>query len=122
MTQHQIEVIATLTEAISNRKQISFVYKAPGDNLPGLRYGNPHAVYYHTPKSEPLAKFMHLDLVQLRGPSKSGGLPGWRCYKIDCMYDVSIVEDDNEFLVNIEYKPYSDRYRRTIIKIELPYD
>lgn len=124
-------VIEKLTKAIENRKPIEFEYNKPG-KIPGIRIGNPHALYiFHSkdPKKEPMTK---LDLVQIDGVSDSElekPFPDFRQFFLKDLSNIKILEDHSVFdplyeKLNAEtgemekrYNPESDYYKNPIAKV-----
>lgn len=104
-----------LKEAIEKRMPISFEYNKPG-KTPGIRVGNPHAVYVMRKKdgSEPTK----VDVVQTSGVSDSGqAFPSFRMFDLTELSKIKICAVDKPFEVSDEYKAESDRYKYVIAKV-----
>lgn len=105
-----MEVLEILKLAISQQKQISYEYEAPGRAI-GVRIGNPHAIFIST------ANNVNIDIHKISGvktdPSKL--LPDWRQYTVLNIRNVVILE--NGFSIAKGYNPNSKQYSRVIAKI-----
>ncbi len=120
-----------LISAIENRKPITFEYNKEG-KTPGIRKGNPHALYifeYKDPNKESKTK---LDLVQTGGVSDSieeKPFPDFRQFFITDLSNIEILENEPDFepfyeKLNEEtgemekkYNPESDNYKNPLAKV-----
>lgn len=123
--------IEKLTNAIENRKPITFEYNKEG-KIAGTRMGNPHALYifeYKDPSKESKVK---LDLVQTGGVSDSRDekpFPDFRQFFITDLSNIEVLEKEPDFEPLYEklnedtgemerrYNPESDYYRNPIAKV-----
>jgi len=107
-----------LTEAIRNRKQISFEYNKPGKTS-GVRIGNPHAVFILTTKGGIQSTKIHI--VQTGGVSDSKEekpFPDFRMFNIEDLSNLKILNDLPSFEPFLEkYNPGWDGYKDVIEKV-----
>jgi hypothetical protein len=123
--------IEKLTRAIESQKPITFEYNKIG-KTPGLRFGNPHALYIFSPKNPAIPKTTKLDLVQTAGVSDSKiekPFPDFRQFNITDLSNIEILENETKFEPMLEkfdvekgtmvkmYNPESERYQNVIAKI-----
>ena len=83
----------TLIQAIEELKPISFEYNKPG-KTPGMRTGNPHAIYIFTAQSGKQSTKVHI--VQTDGVSDSkdeNPFPDFRTFNIENLSEVKILID-----------------------------
>lgn len=103
-----------LIEAIKEKNQISFEYNKP-EKTPGIRIGNPYAVFIHTAKSGKKSTKIHL--VQTSGVSDSlDDFPNFRMFNIEDLSNVTILDDKFED-IHSSYNPEWDGYKDIIEKI-----
>jgi hypothetical protein len=107
--------ISLISDAIKLRRPIMFEYQSPADSTRGRRVGNPYVLHY--PSNDDHESKVLLSLFQTSGVSKSGHSNGWKEFDVQYISGLSIVEGDNIFPINSEYKPNSNRYNRSIIKV-----
>ena len=104
-----------LKEAIKNRRPIRFQYNKPG-KTPGIRIGEPHAVFIMRKKDESESTKVHI--VQTAGVSDSGQeLPSFRMFDLEELSDVSIDDSGAPFSPSPQYNPQWDGYKFVIAKI-----
>ena len=108
--------IEILKKAMESRKPISFEYNKPDKTL-GKRIGNPHAIYIHSSTGNVL-----VDLYQTDGVSESASrgdksLPDWGTFNIECMNNIIILKNNEDFNIASGYNSYSDRYNNSIFLV-----
>ncbi len=104
-----------LKEAIEAQKPISFQYNKPG-KTPGIRIGNPHAVWVMRKKDGTESTKVHI--VQTEGVSDSGQeLPSFRMFDLEVLSQVEILDDRNSFDISEQYNPEWDGYSFVIAKV-----
>ena len=107
-----------LIKAIKNRKPVSFEYNKPG-KTPGLRIGNPHAVFIFTSKADEKSTKIHI--VQTSGVSDTKDekpFPDFRMFNIEDLSDLTILEEQPDFEPFYEkYNPEWEGYKDIIEKI-----
>jgi len=105
-----------LTQAIKERKPISFQYIKPGKTS-GNRIGNTHAIFLSTKNDG--TQSTHVHIVQTSGvtdePEET--FPKWNTFKIEFLTDIEILENAPTFEIDPLYKPNSPMYSRVIEKI-----
>src|SRR3989344_7285797 len=107
-------VIEQLVLAMQNRKPISFEYRQEG-KPPGLRIGNPHAVFKGRNKNGIDNVYVHI--VQTGGVSETLQIfPDWRMFFADKIFGVQIMEAEPIFAINDGYNPNAPMYSQTIYK------
>jgi len=107
-----------LTEAIRNRKQISFEYNKLG-KISGERIGNPHAVFILTTLAG--IKSTKIHIVQTGGVSDSKvekPFPDFRMFNIEDLSNLKLLNNLPIFEPFFEkYKPEWDGYKDVIEKV-----
>ncbi|WP_299325330.1 WYL domain-containing protein [uncultured Maribacter sp.] len=105
-----------LTQAIREKRQISFEYNKPG-KTPGQRIGNPYAIFILTAKSGAQSTKVHL--VQTAGVSDSKDIspfPDFRMFNIQELSNIILL--DTTFKANSEkYNPSWEGYKDVIAKV-----
>ena len=105
----------TIAKAIKERKPIQFTYVKPGKN-PGLRYGDPHAIFVNTTKAGVRSTKVHI--AQTAGVSDSGiPFPSFRMFDIDDLVVNSILSDDPVFQNHPDYNPNWEGYSEVIEQV-----
>lgn len=91
-----------IVEAIKSGRSIQFEYNRQG-SANGIRYADPHILYVTK------NGYSHLDVFKTGGVSTdpSQRLPDWRCYDINFMSNIVILQP---FTRASGYKPYSSKY------------
>jgi hypothetical protein len=103
-----------LKKAIETRMPISFEYKPA--KTPGVRIGNPHAVFIMRRKDGSESTKVHV--VQTSGVSDSGQeFPSFRMFNLADISNVAIRTADAPFAVSAQYNPKWDNYKYVIAKI-----
>ena len=113
--------LSTLTEAINNKKVISYEYDKKGkDNVVGKRIGQPFAVFDFISKSGERTTKVHI--VQTGGVSNSkteSKLPSFRTYNLDDLRNIKVT---NEFFLppyHEDYNPNWDGYKKAKVKLKV---
>jgi predicted DNA-binding transcriptional regulator YafY len=81
-----------LIDAVRQHRAVELLYRSRGRL--DARTVHPHAVYRSSSGD------LHLDGVQVSGPTQSGQLPGWRDFKLMKVVDVRVLDS--------EFRPASD--------------
>ena len=107
-----------LLKATRERKPISFEYNKP-DKTPGIRIGNPHAVFIFTSKAG--AKSTKIHLVQTAWVSDSkdeSPFPDFRMFNIEDLTNIEILTEMESFEPFSEkYNPNWEGYKDTLEKV-----
>jgi hypothetical protein len=104
-----------IVKAIKSRKPISFEYVRDG-KVAGFRSGNPHAAFSGTTKDGADRIWVHI--VQTGGVSDTSiGFPDWRTFILEYMQQVTILEDEPEFIIHEDYRPDSEMYVSVLAKV-----
>ncbi len=104
-----------LKKAIEARKPISFTYNKLG-KTPGIRIGNPHAVWVMRKKDGTESTKVHV--LQTEGISDSNEkLPSFRLFDLGEMRDVVVHEDQPQFEADSAYNPEWNGYTFVVAKI-----
>ena len=104
-----------LKKAIARQVPVEFQYNKPG-KTPGIRVGNPHAVFIMRKKDGTESTKVHL--VQVSGVSDSGQeLPSFRMFDLDEVTDVVVLESAEKFEPSDGYNPTWEGYKFVIAKI-----
>ena len=108
-----MNVLQILKNTIAEKVPIQFNYNRPG-KTPGIRIGNPHAVFIKRLKSGEEQVYVHI--WQTGGVSDSGPeLPGWRQFFLNDITDVAPLPDSAPFIIAAGYNPAF--YEFPIVKI-----
>ena len=102
-----------ITQAIELRKPVRFRYVKEGKN-PGVRIGNPHALFVH-----PSTRNLQVEMYQTDGVSDSDlneGLP-WRKFLVEFFKDAEVLSEVPDFLVGEGYNPDSFLYYEAKMRI-----
>jgi hypothetical protein len=107
--------LSELKRAIEVQKPISFTYNKPG-KTPGVRIGNPHAVWVMRKKDGSDSTKVHV--VQVSGVSDSGQeLPSFRMFDLNELGNVSMINEAEQFVVSEQYNPEWPNYTCVLAKI-----
>lgn len=107
--------LSKLKCAIEERKPISFTYNKPG-KISGVRIGNPHAIWVMRKKDGSESTKVHI--VQTDGVSDSGqSFPSFRMFDLSELGDISVIENDPQFVIAAEYNPEWSGYTFVIAKV-----
>jgi predicted DNA-binding transcriptional regulator YafY len=90
-----------LIDAIRDRRVVEIDYRG------GSRIVHPHAVYRSS------AGALCLDALQVTGESRSGGLPGWRVFKLMQIRQLSVL--DATFAREPDYEPGAEKYQHGLL-------
>ena len=108
-----MSTLQILKNTITDKVPIQFNYNRPG-KTPGVRTGNPHAVYIKPLKSG--EEQIYVDVWQTGGVSDSGPeLPGWRKFFLNDITDIVPLADRAPFVIAPGYNP--TYYKFPIAKI-----
>lgn len=111
--EYNMGTLQILKNTIADKVPIQFNYNRPG-KTPGIRTGNPHAVFIKRLKSGEEQVYVHV--WQTGGVSDSGPeLPGWRQFFLNDMSDVMPLPDRAPFVIAPGYN--SAYYEFPIVKI-----
>lgn len=112
-----MNALEPLIQAISNKNSISFEYNKEG-KAPGIRIGNPYAVFIFTAKNTKVQS-TKVHIVQTAGVSDSKEInpfPSFRMYNIEDLSNVTVLDDT--FIANNEsYNSEWEGYKDVIAKI-----
>ncbi len=104
-----------LTTAIQNQLPISFTYNKK-DKDPGIRIGNPHAVFIMKRKDGHESTRVHI--VQTEGVSDSGeAFPSFRLFDLSEIDEIVLLSDRKRFDISPQYNPDWPGYTFTICRI-----
>lgn len=104
-----------LCEAIQNRNAIHFTYNKP-DKTPGVRIGNPHAVFIHMSKAGVRSTKVHI--AQTSGVSDSQKpFPSFRIFDVDDLTIQKVIEQGAPFSIHPDYNPNWEGYSEAISKV-----
>ncbi len=104
-----------LKEAIEKRMPITFEYNKP-DKTPGVRVGNPHAIFIMRKKDGSESTKVHI--VQTSGVSDSKQeFPSFRQFNLTEISNVRIKETDTPFDISEDYNAEWDGYKYVIAKV-----
>ena len=104
-----------LNEARQYRRPINFTYTKP-DKAPGIRIGNPHAVFVLISKAGVRSTKVHI--AQTSGVSDSQKpFPSFRMFDIAELSILSIIEQDTPFAIHADYNPSWEGYSEVICKV-----
>ncbi len=104
-----------LKEAIEKRMPISFEYNKQG-KTPGIRVGNPHAVFVMRRKDGSESTKVHV--VQTSGVSDSEQeFPSFRLFDLTQLSNIKILAVDTPFDVSDKYNAEWDGYKYVIAKV-----
>lgn len=107
--------LSELKRAIEARKPISFTYNKPG-KTPGVRIGNPHAVWVMRKNDGSESTKVHV--VQVSGVSDSGQeFPSFRMFDLNELGNVSMNNEAEQFVVSEKYNPEWPNYTCVLAKI-----
>jgi len=107
--------LSELKRAIEAQKPISFTYNKAG-KTPGVRIGNPHAVWVMRKKDGSESTKVHV--VQVSGVSDSGQkFPSFRMFDLNEIDNVSMNDNAEQFVVSEDYKPEWTGYTCVLAKI-----
>ena len=90
-----------LIDAIRERRVVEIDYRG------GARVIHPHAVYRSASGA------LCLDALQISGESRSGGLPGWRVFKLMQVTDLHVL--DATFAREPDYEPGAEKYQNGLL-------
>jgi len=94
---------------------VSFEYNKQG-KTPGLRVGNPHAVFIMRRKDGTESTKVHI--VQVGGVSDSGQeFPSFRMFDLSELSDVEIDQSEGGFEISDDYNPEWSGYEFVIAKV-----
>lgn len=105
--------LATLKTAIENKQQISFEY-IKEDEVSGIRYWNPHAVFLNKTTDNPTADIYQVDGVS----STKQKIPGWRPFILDNIQNVQLLETTFDIAEGYSSNPKTGRYDKVLAKIQ----
>ncbi len=107
--------LSEIKKAIEEQKPISFTYNKPG-KTPGVRVGNPHAVWVMRKKDGTESTKIHV--VQVSGVSDSGQkLPSFRMFDLNEIDNVLMNEEASKFDISEQYNPEWSGYTYVIARI-----
>lgn len=107
--------LETIRSAIQQKKPIAFEYNRPG-KTPGMRIGNPHAVWVMRKKDGTESTKVHI--VQVDGVTDSGQeFPSFRMFDLGEISAAEILADSPTFEVDEKYNPEWDGYTFVIAKV-----
>lgn len=107
--------LSELKRAIEAQKPISFTYNKAG-KTPGVRIGNPHAVWVMRKKDDSESTKVHV--VQVSGVSDSGQeFPSFRMFDLNELGNVSMDDEAEQFVVSEQYNPEWPNYTCVLAKI-----
>lgn len=107
--------LENLKIAIAKQVPVEFQYNKPG-KTPGIRVGNPHAVFIMRKKDGTESTKVHI--VQVSGVSDSGQeLPSFRMFDLDEVTGVTVLGSEDKFLPSADYNPAWEGYKFVIAKI-----
>tara|TARA_B110000093_G_scaffold152976_1_gene168397 strand:- start:1091 stop:1429 length:339 start_codon:yes stop_codon:yes gene_type:complete len=106
-----------LIKSVEIRKPISFEYNKP-DKTEGVRFGNVHAIFLFTSKSNVISTKLHI--VQTGGVSDSldsNPFPTFRMFNINHLSNIEILKDKDDFKTHSDYNSESEMYSNPLAKI-----
>lgn len=111
----KVDTLDMLREAILHRRPILFNYIKAG-KTPGIRIGNPHAVFIYISKAGVKSTKVHI--AQTGGVSDSQTpFPSFRIFDIEDLTIQEVVEESEPFPVHTDFNPSWDGYSNTIATI-----
>lgn len=105
--------LTILKTAIENKQQISFEY-IKEDEVSGVRYGNPHAVFLNKTTDNPTADIYQTDWAS----STKQQIPGWRPFILDSIQNIQLLDTTFEIAQGYSSNPKSGRYDKVLAKIQ----
>lgn len=105
-----------IIEAIKNRKPISFTIRK-ADHVPGVRVGNPHAIFLDAPERGMEKIYVHV--YRTSGVITDGNkpLPSWRLYIVSDLEEIKVFHSEESFTPAPGYNHNYNKYSRAIAKV-----
>lgn len=111
----KVMIIDQLIEAINKKSPISFQYNKLG-KTPGIRVGNPHAIFIMRKKDGSESTKVHI--FQTGGISDSSQLlPDFRLFDLDEISGITVHSDMAPFEISQKYNPEWEGYKFIVAKV-----
>ena len=112
-----MDILEKIKQAIIDRKPISFEYSKK-DKIKGIRTGNPYVIFRLTSRLGEKSTKVHI--VQTGGVSDSKNkkpFPDFRMFNLEYIYNVTVLKNNDSFVIDEKYNPFWEGYNDFIIKV-----